>query len=159
MVPQLARHLQRLTAMPLAACSKALMANRTMRSSRALVDIKQLALRPPHLVLSPRRFSIANAACSAPTSWPRLLRMMGGGFTGVFQSQLKAAPIKTDCGACIALAVAVYMHIRVCKCPYTSHVWRLKLLVCRCPKPKEEGQCRFFQWADELGQQPQSTGQ
>ncbi|KAL3133169.1 hypothetical protein ABBQ38_007062 [Trebouxia sp. C0009 RCD-2024] len=28
----------------------------------------------------------------------------------------------------------------------------------RCPKPKEEGQCRFFQWADELGQQPQSAG-
>ncbi|DBB09155.1 TPA: hypothetical protein ACH3X3_007760 [Trebouxia sp. C0006] len=24
----------------------------------------------------------------------------------------------------------------------------------RCPKPQEEGQCRFFQWADELGQQP-----
>lgn len=33
------------------------------------------------------------------------------------------------------------------------------LLLCRCPKPKEEGQCRFFQWADELGQQPQSAGE
>lgn len=131
--------------------------NSTLHSSKAVGDTKQTAYRPHHLVLSLPRSSTATAVCSAPTSWPRLPRTMEGGSTG-------AAPwyCKTSCG-CTAHAVVMHEQVHTEHALCCVHVcWSVSLtllLVCRCPKPKEEGQCRFFQWADELGQQPPSAGQ